>query len=495
VLRGTPRRAAAEFGLVNHIVLLLYLAGVVWLGVHFARRGASTDDYFLAGRRVPWWAAGLSIFGTMLSAITFLSVPAVGFATNCVVAPSWLTILLLAPIVAAFYLPHLRRLQVTTAYQYLEHRFGVGARMVGSLAFMLFQLGRMAIVVYLPALALTTFTGLDIYLCIAIIGVLATVYTVLGGIEAVVWTDVVQVLVLLGGLSVALVVAVVDVGGVDATLEAAGAGGKLTLWKWDGGLVEMTTWVVVIGAFFLNFGPYTTDQATVQRYLTTQDERGAARGIWLNGLLSVPAGLLFFGLGIALFAWYQKNPEALAIGMKTDEVLPLFVATRLPAGIAGLVIAGVFAASMSSLDSSMHGIATAYTTDFHRRFRPGLSDSRYLAVARIVTVAMGMTGTLAALWLATNDVSSLFFFFQKLLGLVSSGVAGIFFLGVFTSRSNQTGVLCGAVASTVVVSWLTFGTDVHFYVYGAAGMLTCIVVGYVVSLVTTAPALRTASTP
>jgi len=475
--------AEVEFGALNYAVLVVYLGSLVVLGWLFSRREKTTDEFLLAGRRVPWWAAGLSIFGTMLSAITFLSTPAVGFATNCLIAPAWIPILLMAPVVAYLYLPFFRRLDVTTAYEYLEKRFGLSLRLFGSLSFVLFQVGRMAVVVYLPALALSTFTGLDVYLCILLIGALSTLYTALGGIEAVIWTDVVQVVVLMGALLVALWIAIADVGGPGAALEIAEAGGKMTLYRGGWDWVEMSTWIIVVGSFFLNFGPYTTDQTTIQRYLTTKDEAAAARGIWLNGLLSVPGGLLFFGMGIALFAWFQVHPGELAVGMKTDEVLPLFVSERLPAGLSGLVIAGVFAASMSSLDSSMHGIATVVTTDFYRRFRPSVGDGQALRVAKLTTVAMGAVGTAAATYLAGSDVTSLFFFFQKLLGLLSSGIAGVFFLGIFTRRTTAAGALVGAGASTAMVAWVTFSTSLNFYLYGLVGMTTCVVVGYLSSLV------------
>jgi SSS family solute:Na+ symporter len=479
------RRVAHEtsFGALNYAVLALYLGSLVLMGWYFSRREASAEDYLLGGRRVPWWAAGLSIFGTMLSAITFLSTPAVGFATNCLIAPAWITILLIAPLVVHAYLPFFRGLDITTAYEYLEKRFGLALRLFGALSFTLFQVGRMAVVVYLPALALATFTGLDVVLCILLIGVLSTLYTTLGGIEAVIWTDVVQVVVLMGALFVALWIALSDVGGPGSAFELARAGGKLTAYRGGWDWVEMSTWIIVVGSFFLNFGPYTTDQATIQRYLTTKDEKSAARGIWLNGLMSVPGGLLFFGLGIALFAWFQIHPGALAIGMKTDEVLPLFVSERLPAGLSGLIIAGVFAASMSSLDSSMHGIATVVTTDFYGRFKRSATDASRLRVARVTTVLMGALGSLAALFLAERDVPSLFFWFLKLLGLVSSGLAGVFFLGIFTRRTTSSGALVGAITSTSVVAWVTFATDLNFYLYGLVGMMTCIVVGYTSSLV------------
>ena len=198
----TPKVFVAEvaprghgFGAVDAAVLALYLIGLVAIGLRFQKRSESTDDFFLAGRRIPWWAAGISIFATQLSAITFVATPAVAYATDWLVLPGKAMILAMAPVVVLLYLPFFRRLDVTTAYEYLERRFSLSVRLFGSASFVAFQLLRMAIVIFLPALALASITGIDVYVCVAVMGVLATLYTVLGGMEAVVWTDVLQTVV------------------------------------------------------------------------------------------------------------------------------------------------------------------------------------------------------------------------------------------------------------------------------------------------------------
>ena len=474
----------AAFGTLNLIVLGVYLSVLVAVGFYFSRRENATDDFFLAGKRIPWWAAGISIYATQLSAITFVSMPAVAYATNWIVYPGQLMILCFAPVVVLFYLPFFRRLDVTTAYEYLEKRFNVVVRLFGSLSFVTYQFGRMAIVVYLPALALSAVTGMDVYACILVMGVLSTLYTVLGGMEAVIWTDVIQVFVLWGGMLLAIVLIVADLGGASAVFQTASNDHKLTAFNWSWDTAQMATWVIILGNFALQFGPYTTDQAVVQRYMTTKDEKAAGRSIWLNGFLTLPFSLLFFVLGTCLYAFFKAHPDLLGIGMETDKVFPLFMAEQLPPGLSGLVIAGVFAASMSSLDSSMHSVATAITTDFFRRFRADVSDQHCLKIARILTVLIGASGTGMALVLAGYDVRSLFFLFQKLLGLVSSGLVGIFILGIFTRRATATGAICGAIASFAVLCFVVFQTGVNFYLYAAIGILTSVVVGYAVSLLT-----------
>ncbi|MCH5373179.1 MAG: sodium/solute symporter, partial [Planctomycetes bacterium] len=484
VLAATADFRPARFGVANYVVLAVYLSLLVAMGVYFSRREKGTDDFFLAGGRIPWWAAGLSIYATQLSAITFVSLPAVAYSTDWLILPGYLCIFLMAPVVIWFYLPFFRRLKVTTAYEYLEHRFSLAVRLFGSLSFIVYQFGRMAIVVYLPALALSAVTGMNMYVCILLIGLLSTAYTVLGGMEAVIWTDVLQVMVLWGGMLLAMAIVVFDVGGAAPAFEMAEAADKFRMFDWSWSWTQMTTWIVLLGTFALQFAPYTTDQAVIQRYMTTKDERASARGIWLNGFLSVVVSLLFFVLGTCLFVFFREHPEALAIGMENDKAFPWFVAEKMPVGLAGLVVAGVFAASMSSLDSSMHSVATAVTTDFYRRFRPGAADHHCLRIARGLTLLIGLLGTAIALILASSDIRSLFFYFQTLLGLITSGLVGVFILGIFTRRANAAGSLIGAAVSTGLLFYVTQYTSLHFYWYAIIGIGSCVVVGYICSWVT-----------
>jgi SSS family transporter len=471
----------ASFGLLNTVVLVVYLLALVAIGVRFARRERSTGDFFLAGRRIPWWAAGISIFATQLSAITFVSTPAVAYATDWLVLPGKAMILLMAPVVVYLYLPFFCRLDITTAYEYLERRFNTAVRLFGSASFIAFQLMRMAIVIFLPSLALSTITGIDVYVCILIMGLLSTLYTAMGGMEAVVWTDVLQTVVLLGGMVIAVLVVAAEVGGLEAVLKTATAAGKTRMWNPSLSFTELATWSILLGTFALQFGPYTTDQSVIQRYLTTKDETAAARGVWLNGLLAIPVGLLFMTLGASFYVFFQAHPALLPLGMQNDEVLPLFVSGQLPAGLSGLVIAGVFAASMSSLDSSIHSIATACTVDWYERLSPGASDESCLRLARVLTVVLGAIAVGTASLLVAFDIRSLWFFFQKCLGLVSSGLVGVFILGIFTRRATSAGALIGAAVATAVLVYVTWFSALHFYLYPVVGIATCVGVGYLAS--------------
>lgn len=467
------------FSRLNYATLGLYLAFMLCIGVYFSRREKSTKDFFLGGRRVYWWAAGISIFGTQLSAITFMSIPAKAYDTDWTYILIHVSIVMIAPVVVFFYLPFFRRLNLTTAYQYLESRFNVAVRMFGAVAFSLMQLGRMGIVLFLPAIALSTVTGLNIYICILIMGLFCTIYTTLGGIEAVIWTDVFQVIVLLGGAVAAIVVIALRLDGglpdiVDIGLQADKFNVINLTWDWR----TTAVWVVLVGNLFSNLVPYSADQTVIQRYLTTATENQARRAIWTNAAMTLPAGLIFFFLGTALYVFYRTFPQNLGPNLESDAVLPWFIVHELPSGMAGLVVAAIFAATMSSLDSSMNSMATVFVTDFYQRLKPDSTDQLQLLLARIITVVLGAFATGCALLLVAYPIKSLWDLFLILLGLLGSTLAGVFVLGIFTHRANSLGAVIGIICSVLALVYVKEYTQVHFFLYGAVGIITCAGMGY-----------------
>jgi SSS family solute:Na+ symporter len=468
---------------LDWIAIGLYAIVLIGMGLYFMGRENSTDDFFLAGRRIPWWAAGISIFATQLSAITFMAIPAKSYDTNWILFIQNLGILALVPIVAYCFLPFFRRLSVTTAYEYLEYRFHVSLRLAGSAVYMCFQVGRVAIVTLLPSLALAAVTGFDVTACILGMGAICILYTVLGGIEAVIWSDVLQTVVLIGGAAWALCAMTAGVdGGVSAIVNDAMTSEKLQLADMRFDFSEPTILVVILGALFINIIPYASDQSVVQRYLTTKDEAASRKAIWTSGLLAVPASLIFFALGTSLWAYYRANPESLEPTSKLDQILPFFLVDQLPAGVGGLVIAGLFAAAMSSLDSSMNSVSTAFTTDFYARFRPETTDHQRLRVAKIATVAIGVIGTGAALLMAALNDASLLDTWFKIIGLFGSALAGIFILGAISRRAGSIAGWCGLLAGALSVFLVSTLTDLNGILYAAVGIMSCLVVGVVVAI-------------
>ena len=476
----------SKFELSSFIILGVYLGGLVLMGFYFARREKSTNDFFKAGGRIPWWAAGLSIFGTQLSAITFMAIPAKSYATDWTWFIMNMTIILVAPLIVFMFLPFYHRLNVTTAYEYIEKRFNVALRVVASAMFIIFQFARIGIVLYLPSIALSVVTDIDIQLCIAIMALLSIAYTVMGGIEAVIWTDVIQVIVLLGGACLVLLTIPAHIqGGFGGMIDIALDADKLRLFDFHFNFRGPTFWVLTLGGIGANLISYGSDQTVIQRYMTTRNEKEAARGIWTNAVLTLPASIIFFGLGSALYSFFRSNPGSLDISMKmTDAIFPWYIATQLPAAIAGILIAGIFAAAMSSLDSSMNSVATAFTTDFYRRFRPSAEDRICLRVARIVTIVIGICGMCFALAMATWNIQSLWTEFSKYIGLFGGGLGGLFILAIFTRRANSRGAMIGLLASAILQYFLQATNAVHGVMFAATGMISCVLIGYLASLFT-----------
>ncbi len=480
----TPQPRVKDFGTINYIVLGLYLLLMVGVGVYFARRSRGTDDFFRGGKRMVWWAAGCSIFATMLSSLTFTGLPSKAYATNWVYFLGSMMIPVVAFVAVYVALPFYRRIDATSAYEYLEKRFSRPVRMLGSGFFTLFHVFRMAVVMSLTGLALSAATPLTPGQSVVLMGVLSILYCTMGGISAVIWTDTIQTVVLLGGGVIAFCLLIGGVeGGFSGFLSKAGEAEKFRManFTWDITSTQVAIWVIILGALAQNVSGYTADQAVVQRYMTTPDQKMAARSIWTNAVLSVLASILFFGIGSALFAFYQSHPSRLDPTMTTDQVFPLFIAREMPVGLAGLIVAGIFAAAQSTVSTSMNSTATTLVTDFLKPMNVCDSDRGYLRAARILTVVMGILGTTFGLVFINPDIKSLFDEFIKIVGLIMGMLGGLFLLGVLSRRANATGALIGCAGGTAVVLWVWKGTDVAGYFYPFASVSSCFVIGLLAS--------------
>ncbi|WP_114749852.1 sodium:solute symporter family transporter [Pleomorphovibrio marinus] len=482
-----------SFGWVNFTVLGLYLGALIVMGIMISKKQVSTQDFFKAGGRVPWWAAGISVFGTQLSAITFMAIPAKSFATDWTLFMLMVTIVLVSPIIVFGFLPFFRRLSITSAYEYLELRFNRAMRYLGSLVYVALQLGRLGIVLLLPSLALSVVTGLDVVWCILIMGVLSIFYTVLGGIEAVIWTDVIQVLVLVGGalLSLVWILSHLDMGWEDLrAFIATDAKVKLIDTSFD--FTGTSLWVILFGGIATNIAQYGSDQTVVQRYLTTKDEKTAGKSIFTGALMAIPSGLIFFSIGTALYLYYQTYPAALSpVVTNTDGLYPWYIATQLPQGISGILIAAIFAAAMSSLDSSMNSVATVITTDFYHKWFPRDIDGKHtLKFARGITIVVGTIGTGFALMMASMGIPSLWDQFNMLMGLFAGGLGGIFLIGIISTRVNGTGALWGFICSALVQLFVKYQTPLSIHAYALTGLLSAMVLSYLFSLLGPRPSKK-----
>lgn len=471
-------------GTVNILVIIGYFAVLAGIGIYFSRRQKSTNDYFKGGGRIPWWAAGLSLFGTALSAITFMAIPSKAYATNWSYVLFNIGILFVAPIIVFVFIPFFRKLNITTAYEYLEIRFNAFIRVICSMAFIIFQVGRMGVVLFLPSIALNVVTGLDIFLCISIMGVCSILYTMIGGIEAVVWTDAIQVIILLGGAIFAVIYISCSLpGGLGETIDIAVANGKFDMGATNLDLKDATMWTVVIAACFTHLTTYGTDQSMVQRYLTTSSMKEAQKSVWTNAILTIPATLIFFFIGTALYAYYKVYPENLSISIPNgDAIFPWYIFTQLPTGVVGLLISGIFAAAMSTLSGSMNSAATAYIVDIYSRFLHKGESGNELRAARMATCVIGIISLSFAFLMATWNIASLWDEFNKILGLILGSMGGLFMLGMLTKRANSKGAIIGIVASIIVQLFVARFQTFHLLLYTASGFISCFVIGYLASL-------------
>ncbi|MES2691966.1 MAG: sodium:solute symporter [Verrucomicrobiota bacterium] len=470
-----------SFGLFNYLTLSGYLLATLVLGLWFTRKNKNTDEYFKAGGSIPWWVVGISL--SNVSSISYMSIPAKGYAEDWSVAFVNLPILIVIPVVVLVFLPLFRSLKTASAYEYLERRFSLSVRLYGSTAFVLFQVSRMAVVIYMPALALSAVTDLDIYLCILLIGVLSAVYSVFGGMSGVVWTDFAQTIFLIGAAILAFVLIVTRIdGGLGTMIDTARAADKLNMIRWDGDYTTNALWVVVIGSIFSLTVPYVSDQSMIQRYMTTTDLAACRRALWVNAGLAVVNTMAFLAVGTAIYVYYKFHPQNLTGLPRNDAILPFFISRELPAGVAGLVVAGIFAAAQSAISTSLSSTSTALVTDFLQRLGPARDDHHWLRTAQWLTAILGVVAVGFAAVLASIGIGSAFDTFQGILGLTTGGLAGVFLLGIFFKRANSRGAWAGIIASALVLALVRSYTKTHVYLYALVGIVVCVVIGYIVSL-------------
>lgn len=476
-----PVQEPVSFGTLNYTVLCLYLSLMVSVGALMAGKQKTTDDFFLAGRNMPWFIVGMSVFATITSAITYIGVPGLVYSENVSTYAGILMMPVAAPFIILLFLPFYQKLRVTTSYEYINRRFGPRARYCVSALFVCARMGWLGTVIYAPALALSVVTGIPLWLAILLMGVLATSYTALGGLAAVIWTDVAQFLILFGGaVLVALSLALNVPGGAPEIFRLARETGHLNLGEWGFHLTRMTISAAAIAYFFQFMHDYGVDQLTVQRLMATKDFAGMVRATVANSLFSVVIiGVLTF-IGLGLFAYHQAWPERLPDGLAGDRIFPYYVIHALPQGISGLVIAGVFAAAMSSMDSGINSLSTVVVNDFvkplRKEARPEDQDVR---LARGLTVVFGGFATIVAFFAAS--IGDIVKTSQTFLGLFSGPVLALFLLGILTRRGSFAGWLIGVGVSIPTTIWIQNMTHVHFVYYFPYSFLTSLIVATVAS--------------
>ncbi|WP_221029742.1 sodium:solute symporter [Actomonas aquatica] len=493
----TPTRYTVEvvqtkrsLPIFDWVVIALYLLGMLgvgWICYNKEKRGAnSTDDYFLAGRDVPWWAAGLSLYATGTSAISFIAIPALSFATNWLYLAQQCIGVFGLLYVAYKIIPVVRRLNLTSIYHFLEIRFHPSIRLMSSALTILFQLvGRLSVVLYLPALAIASVTGANVVVCIVLMGLVTTAYTLVGGMKAVIWTDVIQVVVMIGGAFFAIGYMINGMeGGLPQLLEIAAADNKAQIFDFSWNFTTPTVWAIIL-VVLTDVPTWPKEQIMMQRVLATPDDKSARRSVLTLAAVVIPGSFLFYAIGTSLYAFYKSHPGQLNPLIDTDATFPVFIAAELPIGITGLIIAGLFAASMSTLSSGLNSVATLTSVDFYERLVKNSSPKTSLRLAYIVTILSGLIATAFAVLFTFFDIKSMFDAMLQLTAILGGGFAGTYALGLFSRRTNWQGALIGTGAS--IATAILLRPVLSPILLNPAAIAACMIVGFIASYFFPAP--------
>lgn len=473
------------FGLWNWIAVIVYLVAMLLVGAYFTKRASQdTDSFFKASGRLPSWAIGFSIYATTLSAITFMSTPEKAFLTDWAYIAGNIAIVAIIPILIAFYVPFFKKLHVTSAYEYLEARFGPSIRLIGSLLFIIFHLGRIAIVIYLPILAITAVSDINPYIVASLVGILCILYTFLGGFEGVVWSDFIQGVILLGGALLIIIIGAFEIKGGFGTIVHDAIANKKILsadnWKLNSAAAAIP--IIFLGNIFNNLHQYTASQDVVQRYQASESMEETKKSLWTNGVLALISAPIFYGMGTMMYSFYQHQ-ETLPKGFNTSSIVPYFILTEMPPFIGGLLIAAIFAAAQSTISSSLNSISACTSEDIKHRFFGKREDKSEVKFARLIIVIAGLLSYGISMYLIAADSNNLWDLFLLITGLFGVPLAGIFAVGIFTRRANTFGVIVGLFAG-VIIAYLLHGIgggNSPFYV-SIISFLVAFILGYIVSL-------------
>lgn len=490
---------------IDVAVIVGYMLALLSFGVRFSRRQTTTEHYFTAGRSIPSWATGMSLLATLISSVTFIAYPGSSYEKNWSLLVPGLTVIPILLITAAVIIPFFRQVVGMSAYEYFGNRFGYAARVYSSIAYSLGHFSKMGFVFYLLALTVSGITGWAIDNVILLVGFVTIVYTLIGGIEAVIWADVLQGFALWIGifLCLAYLLFLPQIGPA-GMLQAAWESNKISFGDMTPDLTRPTVPVLVLYGLFYYLQRYTADQTVIQRYLVAKSDRGAIRGIMAGSLLCVPVWALFMLIGTLCWTFYRVTGEQLpSYVQKSDQVFPHFITTHLPSGLAGLFIAALFGAAMANLSSDLNSLAAVGVEDFYRVWKRQSSDRQRLLIGKAIVAASGALCVAIAMMLAHTNGSALTLWYT-VSAIVSGGLAGLFLLAFLVPAAGKIPAYLGIGCSLAFTAWATLTVDGgkilnlgahnfpwHSYMIGVIGHLLIVIVGCAASLVIPNPNLAT----
>ncbi len=448
------------------LVIGINLCIMVLIGIYAARRTKSADAYFLAGRSMSGWVVGVSMMASVISSMTFLAMPAYTFEQDWRFMPAHLLYALPAVLAYFFFMPFFRKGKVRSAYEYLELRFNTWARIYAATAFTISNLFRVGTILYTVSLAFEKMLGLPLPIVIFALGVLIAIYTIAGGLEAVIYTDVLQGISLIAGGIICLPIILSEIpGGLGQLFTEAVVDGKFGIGSTALVLDEKTVWVIILNLQFSFLQYFGTDQVMIQRYLAMKTDADARLGLFLGVSLSIPVWFYFAFVGTALYVFYKLNPTDIILGMEPEAVYPYFILTNLPAGIAGFVIAALLAAAMSSIDSTLNALSSTVTTDFYRRFQNAEhTEQYYLRVGRWLTVLFSVILISIALIIHYARAQTILELNTYLFPVFSAGMLSLFLLGFFTTRIGSKSAAIAVISTIFFVGvWVFLGSSAGEY--------------------------------
>ncbi len=497
-----------EFGTLNYVILVVYLALMFYIGVKLSGKQETTDDLFLAKRSMPWILVGMSMFASMTSAISYMGIPGRAFEENASLVIGGILSVIIAPVLVVLFYPFYRKLHVTTSYEFVGMRYGPAGRYATSVLFLFARFGWLGTAVFAPALTLSITCGVDLTMSILLMGVVSIAYTTIGGLAAVIWTDAAQyVLMVAGAIWVAVVLCMQVPGGAPGILHYAATNnhGVDLSFKFD--WFQMSALAVLIGTFFSMMQDYGTDQVTVQRLLAAKDNKGVTKAVIFNGFTDLLMTSLLVFIGLGMFAYYQMNGITLPANIteKADRVFPYFIMHVLPMGVSGLLVVAIYAAAMSSISAGTNSVVTVLMNDLMKPFRKKehvTDEKKDLLLGRVLTIAVGIL-TIGIAFVAGQQ-KSLLDASQTFLGLFAAPVLSLFLLGMLTRRAHFWGWFVGVVCSisgTLMLRYVDYVTPIRNFLHLPAepihwlwifpvSFAIAFVVGYIASVIIPAPLAR-----
>ena len=463
--------------IIDIIVFLLFTGGVVAFGCSFFKKKGTSEEFTSAGRSLPGWVVGMSIFATYVSSISYLGYPGKAFSGDWNAFVFSLSIPIASYFAARYFVPFYRSQDSISAYSFLENRFGPWARIYASSCYLLTQIARTGSILYLLALPMNVLLGWHIQTIIVVTSVAIVLYSMLGGMKAVIWTEAIQGIILIGGALVCMFILLFDMpGGPVQTFSIAMEDGKFSLGSFGSSLSESTFWVCLIYGIFTNLQNYGIDQSYVPRDQTAKNEKEAKFSALFGGYLFIPVSAVFFMIGTGLYAFYKVHPGILPDGVGADYVFPFFIVNELPVGLTGLLIASIFAAGMSTIATSVTSSSTIILTDYYQRFRKHAGNRERMLVLKLSSVGVGVAGILVAF--AFMSVQSALDAWWALASIFSGGMLGLFLLGYISRKARNFDAVLGVVCGVILVCWIVISPFVHANLAIVFGTLLIFLVGF-----------------